>query len=311
MNFLEFKKIYQKKEVLEMENTAPHFPILSVCVQTYMHAKYIRQCLDSILMQQTTFPFEIIVGEDASTDGTREICIEYASKFPDRIRLFLHHRENNIMIERLPTGRFNFMYNYFSSRGKYIAMCEGDDYWIDPLKLQKQVDFLERNSEYSASFHNTLVIEGNINNYCTPKSWRIFNRVKFTTNDTISETSLFHTSSFVFKSRFKDLPKWFVLVLSGDMALFSLNSLYGPMYRIDEDLSVYRKHSLGITNKITIINFHRNRIKLWKNFKKSCSAENYDKLNEVLNFHKKEIFKLEYKSLKLSIRKFLSLKKYG
>ncbi|MFW6272217.1 MAG: glycosyltransferase [bacterium] len=104
--------------------------------------------MDGILMQKTEFPFEILLGEDASTDGTREICIEYADKYPDKIRLFLHNRENVIYINGNPTGRFNLLYNLSSARGKYIAICEGDDYWTDPYKLQKQVDFLEENSEY-------------------------------------------------------------------------------------------------------------------------------------------------------------------
>src|SRR5690606_4409195 len=113
-------------------------PVVSVCVQTYQHAPYIRECLDSILMQKTDFPFEILLGEDESSDGTREICIEYAEKFPDKIKLFLHRRENNIQIFGYPTGRFNFLTNLYSSNGKYIAICEGDDYWTDSDKLQKQ-----------------------------------------------------------------------------------------------------------------------------------------------------------------------------
>ncbi len=138
-NFL--KKKYQKKVVQELAGNAPKNPVVSICVQTYQHVNYIRECLDGILMQETTFPFEILLGEDNSTDGTREICMEYAMKFPDKIRLFLHHRENNIKINGSPTGRFNFFYNFHKARGKHIALCEGDDYWTDPLKLQKQVDF--------------------------------------------------------------------------------------------------------------------------------------------------------------------------
>src|SRR5690606_25596514 len=109
---------------------------------------YIRECLDSILMQKTDFPFEILLGEDASTDGTREISIEYADKYPDKIRLFLHHRENNIEILGTPTGRFNSLYNLFSARGTFIALCEGDDFWTDEKKLQKQYEFMVTNPDY-------------------------------------------------------------------------------------------------------------------------------------------------------------------
>src|SRR5690554_6846745 len=129
-------------------------PIVSVCVQTYNHEKYIKECLEGILMQQTTFPFEIILGEDESSDGTREICKAYAEKYPDIIRLFLRSRKDVIYVNKRPTGRFNLLENLKVTKGKYVAICEGDDYWTDPLKLQKQVDFLEGNSEYSMCFHN-------------------------------------------------------------------------------------------------------------------------------------------------------------
>ncbi|MFL1012242.1 glycosyltransferase family 2 protein [Flavisericum labens] len=124
-------------------------PLVSVSVVTYNHKDYIKQCLEGILMQQTTFPFEIILGEDESSDCTRDICIEYAEKYPDKIRLFLRSRKDVIYINGNPTGRYNFMENLKACQGKYIAICEGDDYWTDPLKLQKQVDFLETNNYYS------------------------------------------------------------------------------------------------------------------------------------------------------------------
>src|SRR5205809_8020554 len=121
MNFQEFKEKYQHEPVTEYRNYVKNDSIVSVCVQTYQHASYIRECLDGILMQQTDFPFEILVGEDNSTDGTKEICIKYAEKYPEKIRLFLHHRKNNIRISDRPTGRFNFLYNIYSAKGKYIA----------------------------------------------------------------------------------------------------------------------------------------------------------------------------------------------
>jgi len=144
----EFLKKYQQRPVVEYPNDVSSNPLVSVSVMTYQHVNYIQQCLDGILMQKTNFPVEILVGEDGSTDGTRELCVDYAKKYPDRIRLFLHHRENNIKINGIPTGRFNYLYNLFSSRGKYVAFCEGDDYWTHPGKLQRQVDFLENNPDY-------------------------------------------------------------------------------------------------------------------------------------------------------------------
>jgi glycosyltransferase involved in cell wall biosynthesis len=150
MNLIES---YQKVQVEEFPNEVLNKEALvSICVQTYQQVDFIRECLDSILMQETNIAFEILLGEDDSADGTREICLEYAKKHPDKIRLFLHTRKNNIKIKGKPTGRFNFMYNLSNARGKYIAFCEGDDYWIDKFKLQKQVDFLSSNSDHSMVF---------------------------------------------------------------------------------------------------------------------------------------------------------------
>lgn len=135
------------EKVRHYPSTAPERPLVSVCVQTYMHEEYIQQCLDGILMQATNFDFEVLVGEDDSSDNTRQICIAYADKYPHKLRLFLHDRSNVIYVDGSPTGRYNFMYNLKKARGKYIAICEGDDYWTDANKLQRQVDYLEADSE--------------------------------------------------------------------------------------------------------------------------------------------------------------------
>ena len=134
----------REKEVNKIE------PLVSVCTATYQHAEYIEECIEGILIQKTDFPFEIIIGEDESDDGTREICKNYAEKYPDKIRLFLRDRKSSCIFNDQGNriNGFNGKWTRKSARGKYIALCEGDDYWTDPLKLQKQVDFLEENSEY-------------------------------------------------------------------------------------------------------------------------------------------------------------------
>ena len=119
-------------------------PLVSIGCITYNHAPYIRQCLEGFLMQKTTFPFEIIINDDCSTDGTTEIVKEYADKYPDLI-IPIFHEENQY--QKGVRGIYA-KFVYPKVRGKYIALCEGDDYWIDPLKLQKQVDFLESHLDY-------------------------------------------------------------------------------------------------------------------------------------------------------------------
>lgn len=117
-------------------------PLVSICCITYNHEKYIQQCLEGFLIQKTTFPFEILIHDDASTDRTADIIREYETKYPDIIKP-IYQTEN-----QYSKGVFiSATYNWSRAKGKYIALCEGDDYWIDPMKLQKQVDFLEAHPE--------------------------------------------------------------------------------------------------------------------------------------------------------------------
>jgi glycosyltransferase involved in cell wall biosynthesis len=127
--------------------------MVSVCIQTYNHEKYIAQCLENVLNQKANFLWEIILGEDESSDSTREICIDYSRRFPDKIKLFLHSRSNVIYVNGNATGRNNLIQNLTNAKGKYIALCEGDDYWTDQYKLQKQVDFLEANPDCVSCHH--------------------------------------------------------------------------------------------------------------------------------------------------------------
>lgn len=125
-------------------------PLVSISCLTYNHAPFVRKCLDGFLMQKTTFPFEILIHDDCSTDGTDLIIREYTEKYPDIIKP-LYETENKY--SNGYRGKMDITFNYSRAQGKYIASCEGDDYWTDPLKLQKQVDFMEANPEYSVTFH--------------------------------------------------------------------------------------------------------------------------------------------------------------
>src|SRR5690554_4624359 len=120
-------------------------PLVSISCITYNHAPYIRQCLEGFLMQQCDFEYEILIHDDASTDGTSDIIREYQKKYPEIIKPIIQKENQWSQGVRGMMARFNFP----RAKGKYIALCEGDDYWTDPLKLQKQVDFLEKNPNYS------------------------------------------------------------------------------------------------------------------------------------------------------------------
>lgn len=258
--------------------------ILNVVVCTYNHANYIEKCLDNILSQKTNFPFNIILGEDDSIDGTRKICEDYARRYPDVIQLYLRQRKDVIYINGNPTGRFNFLSNLESCKGKYIALCDGDDYWTDPYKLQKQVDFLEANEEFSGCFHNTLKFnetEGKLQ----PIPYRTYDKKKFTFKDTISEISPFHTSSFLFRNDALFFLDDYKNIQSGDMALFSTIAMSGYLFLIDELMSVYRINTGGLTRTIDNKNYHENRIILMDYLSKISDDKYSDTIAKVRKFH--------------------------
>jgi glycosyltransferase involved in cell wall biosynthesis len=138
-------------ETSDSEKLCKH-PVVSVYMTTYNHEFYIRQAIEGVMMQKTDFEFELVIGEDCSTDKTREICFEYQKKYPDKIRVLwsesnLHHIKGN-------GRRINVR-----MRGEYIAYCEGDDYWIDPLKLQKQVDVMRRHPNVGFCYCGSKILD--------------------------------------------------------------------------------------------------------------------------------------------------------
>ena len=139
---------YNKME--EMINEKQQ-PLVSICCLVYNHEPYLRECFDGFMMQKTNFDFEVLVHDDASTDNSASIIREYETKYPDIFKP-IYQTENQYSKGVKVSATFNFP----RTKGKYIAMCEGDDYWTDPLKLQKQVDFLETHPDYAMCSHNFL-----------------------------------------------------------------------------------------------------------------------------------------------------------
>lgn len=241
----EFIEKYQKVPVTEYKNKVKNDHLVSVCVQTYQHVNYIRDCLDGILMQKTDFSFEILLGEDASTDGTREFCIEYAQKHPDKIRLFLHSRENNIKVNGQPTGRFNLLYNFSKAHGKYIALCEGDDYWTDPYKLQKQVDFLEMNAGFVLSYTNCDIFDEQKQQF--KKKVDNYDLVKLASKnkkeifyDIVNSVLLIRTATVVFRRKFAYLLNDNLKFKMGDTPLWLTLSQIGKFHYLDEPTATIR-----------------------------------------------------------------------
>lgn len=215
--------------------------LVSVVCTAYNHEPYISEALDGFLMQKTDFPIEIIITDDKSTDGTANILKEYESKYPNLFKIF-YHKEN------LYSKKINFFQNEIlpNCSGQYIAFCEGDDYWTDPDKLQIQVDFMERNPEFSICCHEVI-----INNEITKRKRlsRLNNKATLTFHD-IVETPLMHTVSILYRRVLLQLiPDWFNGLIVGDFPLILYLAQQGKIRYFPEPMAVYRIHSQGTWEK--------------------------------------------------------------
>ena len=212
---------------------------VSVCMVTYNHETFIAQAIESVLMQQTDFDFELIIGEDCSTDGTRQIVEEYQHRNPRRIRTLL--RDKNLGASR------NFEEVLSNSRGEYIALLEGDDYWTDPRKLQEQVRLMDANPHFSMCGTATRMV--------IPRSDGSESEA-----DLVQPTVLkpyydltdflegypMHTSSIILRRGLVTLPAWISEVTNADLCIFALHAEKGPVGYLNEIMSCYRIHEAGI-----------------------------------------------------------------
>lgn len=232
-------------------------PVVSVFNWSYNHVNFIRQSIESILEQKTTFPIEIIIHDDASNDGTIEIIREYESKYP---RLF----RNIIQKENQWSQGKSVMDPLFKApRGKYIALTHGDDYWTEPYKLQKQVDFMERNEEYVLIFHpvnfhyQNGVIETDHLTY-VPKQFESFESLAKYGN-------YIHTSSVLFRNIIYEIPSILSEISFGDYVLYLLLAQHGLISKLNYPMSVYRKN-IGVWSSLSyedqLFKTHQGFIKL-------------------------------------------------
>lgn len=236
----------QVAEVQEVSNTCHASPVVSIVVPTFNHERYIAQCLDSILEQDLGLPFEILVGEDASTDGTRAICMAYASRHPDKIRLILHDARNKIRIEGRTTGRFNLCFLLSHARGSYVAWCEGDDYWRDPSKLRRQLDVLDARRDCVLAFTDSLVVDdaGLVSARKIPPQLR-----RDRTRQELALPQYIPTQSVLFHNVFpgQPVPRSFLGILNADTYILSFLAQFGgAVYAGDVAPCAYRVHEGGL-----------------------------------------------------------------
>lgn len=217
-------------------------PLVSVHLLTYNHAKFIHQSIESVLAQKTTFDFEIIIGDDCSTDGTSTIVDDFAAKFPDKIKV--------VRGETNGGPQPNSIRILENCRGRYMSALEGDDYWIDPLKLQKQADFMENNPDFSVCFTNCQVeyFDNNQKPYLLNEN---LEKDVFTIDDMIAEHEVWFMGTaslfFRFSSIWPTRP-WFPKVKSGDIPMIMLASRFGKIKYLPDVTAAYRRHAAGASN---------------------------------------------------------------
>ena len=208
-------------------------PLLSVCLITYNQAKYVREAIDSIITQQVDFEWEVVIADDYSTDGTREILLEYQKKYPHLIKLIL--QKKNVGAER------NWLDLVGYPESKYIAYLEGDDYWSDPLKLQVQVDFLEKHPNYVLCFHPTRVFYENKEEH--PTIWpKLDSRNEVSIRELLKENIIPSNSAVYRRQNYASFPKG---VMPGDWFFHLYHMQFGKAGFINRVMSAYRRHSGG------------------------------------------------------------------
>ena len=243
--------------------------MVSICCITYNHEKYIAEAIESFLMQKTDFKYEILIHDDASTDNTANIVKEYEKRYPDIIKP-IYQVQNQYSQKKLVSSN-----NYNRAKGKYIAICEGDDYWTDLYKLQKQFNYMEENPLCGLCFHTVKKVDdlsGKIIGKISPYNEdRIVNaeEVILGGGDFIGTNSIFCRSELL-----KKLPKFFMNSPVGDYPLQILTSCNDYAYFMKESMSVYR---VNIKGSWTLRNINRDIDETKKN-----EEEIYTKLVDML-----------------------------
>jgi len=260
---------------------------VSVIVLAFQHEAYLAECLDSVLAQRTTHELEILIGEDASTDGTAAICDRYAV-MDRRIQVFYRTGQNKWRIEGHRTGRSNCIDLLQRATGHYAMILDGDDGWLDRAKLQSQVDLMEADLTCMGTYHATRTVDRfgaplGLLHAALPGTMGV--------EQVVGTRSPFHTSAFVYRNSaaMKELilseQGW--LAGSYDLWLFASAASLGTLRRIEGEGSFYRQHGQGISASGLFVrgNLHRMRISEWLMFDRSTHGRYRAHLHRVCDEH--------------------------
>lgn len=253
---------------------------VSICCVTYNHEEYIEDAIKSFLNQKVDFPIEILIHDDASTDQTANIIKNFQSQYPNLIRGFYQKENQYSKGIKVSSILFN------QARGKYIAWCEGDDYWIDDYKLQKQINFLENNPNYVLSVHNILWVWQDIDR--VPEIRERNPKDTYTIEDHINpgaRATVGHTCSAVFiKDLTNNLPMWFYRSVYEDVPLFTYIGGFGLTNYINEVMAVHRIHRKSLSSQGSkTLDFYSNKVKMYEEIDRHYKYKYHDKLIPILS----------------------------
>ncbi|MEH2128164.1 glycosyltransferase [Nostoc sp.] len=252
---------------------------VSVLMVTYNHENFIAQAIESVLMQKVDFEYELVIGEDYSTDNTRQIVIDYQRKYSDKIRLLLP--DVNLGAHK------NFLNTFKACQGKYLAILEGDDYWTSSKKLQKQVDFLDKNLDFVICFHNVLVFWQD--NSHSPSIF-LHNQPKTSTIENLLVNNFISTPSVMYRAGLvQEFPAWFYEQSMGDWTFHILNAQHGKIGYIDEVMAAYRVHAKGVWSSKRRESQIKETIRMLETIKHNLSSQYQAIINTSINLYSQQL----------------------
>lgn len=270
--------------------------MVSICCATYNHSNYIASAMDSFLSQKTNFKYEILVHDDASTDDTADIVRCYEKQYPDIVKgIFQTENQYSKGIKNVPT------YVFPVAKGKYLAFCEGDDFWCDNMKLQEQVDFLETHPEYVACTHSSYIVNE------TDGTKSVFHCVSEDCDVLLDDickwnNKIFLTSSLMFRRQYTNIPQLFMIKQIGDFPIALWLGINGKIRYMKSQMSVYRYNVPGSWS--VRMNDRENRVNALSELTDAC-INLLNETDEYSNhvFHKKIVGGIKMWETRLLIAK--------